>query len=195
MKYPEFFDQIKPIVLQDELSAFLGSSEEGIIEISYLEIVKMAGHSCAVTSGAYLMSQYALNKLYGSEMPQRGNIKVEIKDHLQDGNTGVFGQVYSNITGATTNTGFGGLGDKFNRRNLLFYGVNMLGNVRFTRLDTMEKVEIIYNPSNVVSPGEIMQSAFGPNATLEAKKSFPIRWQEMVKTIFDRSDEVIQFID
>ncbi len=56
MKYPKFFDNIEHIVLQDGLSATLGSTEEGIIDISYLEIVKMAGHSCAVVSGAYLMT-------------------------------------------------------------------------------------------------------------------------------------------
>ncbi len=36
MKYPEFFDEIEHIVLIDELSEFLGSTEGGIIDISYL---------------------------------------------------------------------------------------------------------------------------------------------------------------
>jgi len=191
MKYPIFFDKIEHIILKDELSEFLGSSEEGIIDISYLEIVKMAGHSCAVTSGSYLMALIGLKKLYGSDLPQRGNIKVEIREQLSEGNTGVFGSVFSNITGATTNTGFGGLGNKFNRRNLMFYGANIKGNVRFTRLDTNESVELSYNPHSIVTPGEIMQSAYGPNATEENKKAFPIKWQEMVETIFDNYDKVI----
>ncbi|RLD41439.1 MAG: hypothetical protein DRI86_13375 [Bacteroidetes bacterium] len=194
MKYPDFFNEIEHITLQDELSEFLGSSEEGIIDISYLEIVKMAGHSCAVTSGSYLMTLIGLKKLYGTDIPKRGNIKVEIKDQLSDGNTGVFGSVYSNITGATTNTGFGGLGNKFNRRNLMFYGANIKGNVRFTRLDTNQSVELSYNPHLIVTPGEIMQSAFGPNATEVGRKEFPIKWQEMVKTIFDNADKVINII-
>jgi len=29
MKYPEFFNTIQPIVLQDELAEFLGSTEKG----------------------------------------------------------------------------------------------------------------------------------------------------------------------
>ncbi|MCK5857366.1 MAG: hypothetical protein KAG64_07745 [Bacteroidales bacterium] len=194
MKYPEFFDKIPHIELQDKLSAFLGSSEKGIIDFSYLEIVKMAGHSCAVTSGAYIMTMKGLKELYGSEVPQRGNIKVEIHDRLGDGNTGVFGAVYSNITGATTNTGFGGLGADFNRRNLLFYGVQMQANVRFTRLDTGKSVELSYNPSLAVDPGAIMQSAFGPNASDESRTTFPKRWQEMVKTIFDNADLVVQTV-
>ncbi|RLD65508.1 MAG: hypothetical protein DRI84_06670 [Bacteroidetes bacterium] len=194
MKYPLFFDSIEHIVLQDGLSATLGSSQEGVIDISYLEIVKMAGHSCAVISGAYLMTLIGLKELYQEELPLRGEIRVEIREHLGDGNTGVFGQVYSNITGATTNTGFGGLGGNFNRRNLMFYGVKMEGNVRFTRLDTNQSVELGYNPASVVAPGDIMQSAFGPNATPEERKSFPTRWQEMVKTIFDNSDKVVRVI-
>ena len=194
MKYPDFFNEIEHIILKDELSEFLGSSDEGIIDISYLEIVKMAGHSCAVTSGSYLMTLIGLKELYGNELPQRGNIKVEIKDQLTDGNTGVFGSVYSNITGATTNTGFGGLGDKFNRRNLMFYGANIKGNVRFTRLDTNKSIELSYNPHSIVAPGEIMQSAFGPNGTEENRKAFPAKWQEMVETIFKNSDKVISIL-
>jgi len=194
MKYPAFFDQIEHIILQDGLSATLGSSENGIIDFSYLEIVKMAGHSCAVISGAYLMTLKGLKALYGTDIPKRGEIKVELREQLGDGNTGVFGQVYSNITGATTNTGFGGLGGNFNRRNLLFYGVQMQGNVRFTRLDTGNSVEVSYQPALAVNPGEIMQSAFGPNATDESRKLFPKRWQEMVKTIFDHADEVVQIV-
>jgi len=194
MNYPAFFDQIEHLILQDDLSATLGSTENGIIDISYLEIVKMAGHSCAVVSGAYLMTLIGLKELYKGEIPKRGEIKVELRDQLGNGNTGVFGQVYSNITGATSNTGFGGLGGNFNRRNLMFYGIEMQGNVRFTRLDTGKSVELSYNPALVVSPGDIMQSAFGPEATEESRRMFPKRWQNMVKTIFDHAEEVVQII-
>ncbi len=194
MQYPKFFDQIEHIILQDGLSDTLGSTENGIIDISYLEIVKMAGHSCAVVSGAYLMTLKGLKALFGNEFPKRGEIKVELREQLGDGNTGVFGQVYSNITGATTNTGFGGLFGNFNRRNLMFYGKEMKGNVRFTRLDTGESVEVSYNPEVVVTPSAIVQSAFGPDATEESRKSFPKRWQEMVKTIFDHADKVVKIV-
>jgi hypothetical protein len=37
-----------------------------------------------------------------------------------------------------------------------------------------------------------MQSALGPNATEESKKHFPVRWQEMVKIIFENADKVIE---
>ncbi len=46
MNYPKFFDDIEPIRLRDELSNFLGTFEDGVIEFSYLDVVKSAGHSC-----------------------------------------------------------------------------------------------------------------------------------------------------
>jgi len=192
MNYPDFYNKIQTITLYDELSEFLGSTEGGMVEISYLDIVKMAGHSCATVGGAYLMAVHALKALYQNEIPKRGNIKVELREKLEDGNTGVVAQVFSNITGATTNNGFGGLNGNFNRRNLLFYGADIKSTVRFTRLDTNKSVEIEYSPMKVVIPGEIMQSALAPDASEESKKSFPIRWQEMVKTIFENADKVIE---
>lgn len=194
MKYPHFFDRVEHIVLKDKLSEFLGSTEEGIIDIAYIDIVKMAGHSCAVVSGAYLMALKGLKALYGAGYPQRGEIKVEMSGTLDD-NTGVTAQVLSNITGASLDTGFLGLGGgKFNRRNLLFYGADIPGNVRFTRLDTGEYVDVVYNPGGFINGRELLMSAIGPNATPESREAFPRRWQEMVKTIFDNADKVIELI-
>lgn len=191
MEYPRFYDEVEHIILQDDLSNFLGASENGIIDISYLDIVKMAGHSCATVSGAYLMALKGLQGLYGTELPRRGEIKVELRETLSDGNTGVLAQVLSNITGATADTGFKGIHPRFNRRGLLFFGVRMESNVRFTRLDINKSVDVSYMPGRVVNSGEIMQSAVGPDATEESKLSFPKRWQEMVETIFNNADKVI----
>ena len=191
MKYPQFFDKIEHIILKDELSAFLGSTEEGIMEYTYLDVVKMAGHSCGVTSGAYLMTLKGLKVLYGNELPKRGEIKVELQGTLED-NTGVFAQVFSYLTGATNDTGFLGIQGSFNRRGLLFYGADIRSNVRFTRLDTNKYVDVSYDLSKAVSPREIMLSAIGPNATEEGKRMFPKRWQEMVKTIFENAHIVVE---
>ena len=123
MNYPAFFDEIDPIILKDDLAKFVGVNDDGIIEITYLDIVKMAGHSCAVVSGSYLTALLGLKALYGNDMPHRGTIRVELRKAPEEDNSGVVGSVLSNITGATTNYGFGGIaGGKFNRRNLLFYG-------------------------------------------------------------------------
>ncbi len=196
MKYPEFFDAIPPIVLQDDLAAFLGTSEKGILEISYLDVVKMAGHSCAVVAGAYLLAQKGLSVLFGDELPQRGRIKVELRRMPEEENAGVTGSVLSNITGAAARAmGFSGIQQgRFSRRNLLHFGVDMAADVRFTRLDTGASVSLNYNPAKVVRPRSVLMSAIGPEATPESKAAFPKRWQEMVKTIFDHAEQVVEMV-
>ena len=196
MKYPEFIDSIKPIVLYDELAEFLGSAGKGIVEISYLDVVKMAGHSCAVVAGAYLMAQKGLSALFGEEMPQRGQIKVELRRNADEDNAGVTGSVLSNITGAAYGAlGFSGImQNRFKRRDLLFFGVDMPGDVRFTRLDTGASVSVSYRPGKVVQPRSILMSAIGPEATDESRASFPQRWQEMVRTLFAHADTVVEVL-
>ena len=195
MKYQKFFDEIEPIVLQDELARFLGVNDDGILEITYLDIVKVAGHSCATVGGAYLMALEGLKALYGDEVPKRGEIKVELQKTVNEDHTGVVGFVLSNITGATTDYGFGGIpGGKFNRQDLLFYGAPIDTDVRFTRLDTNMQVGVNYRPGKVVNPMQILMSAIGPNAMPEDKESFPHRFQQMVQTVFKNKNTVIEVV-
>jgi hypothetical protein len=195
MQYLKFFDEIAPIVVQDELAKFLGVNEDGIIDITYVDIVKSAGHSCATVAGAYLMALYGLKALYGDAIPQRGEIKVELKKAPREENTGVVGCVLSNITGATTDYVFGGIPTgKFNRRDLLLYEADIDTDVRFTRLDTQKSVGVNYRPKKIVNPMAILMSAIGEGAKPEDIESFPKRFQEMVKTVFEHSDEVIEVI-
>ena len=76
MNYPDFFDKVEHIILKDKLSEFLGSSEEGIIDISYLDIVKMAGHSCATVAGIYLMAQKKPKNLIAEVMKDSDMKKI-----------------------------------------------------------------------------------------------------------------------
>jgi hypothetical protein len=193
MKYPEFFDSIETIILYDDLSKFLGVSDDGIINLSYLDIVKTAGHSCATVGGAYLIALKGLQALYPEKHPVRGEIKVEIKKATTDDNAGVVGCVLSNITGATTDYGFGGIPTgKYNRRELLFFEADIESDVCFTRLDTGKKVCVNYKPQTVVNPMKILKSAIMPDAKQEDIESFPQRFQDMVKTVFENADKVIE---
>jgi len=193
MKYLDFFDEIPTITLYDDLSQFLGVNDDGIIELSYIDIVKTAGHSCATVAGAYLVALKGLEALYEDEVAKRGNIKVEIKKAPTEDNAGVVGCVLSNITGATTDYGFGGIPTgKYNRRGTLFLGADIKCDVRLTRLDTDKSVEINYKPQKVVKPMEILKSAIKPDAKQEDIESFPSRFQDMVKTVFDNADRVIE---
>jgi len=186
MKYPKFFDEVNNIELIDNLSILLGASE-GKIEISYLEIVKMAGHSCPTVAGAYLMTLKALDKLYPNSIPIRGNIKVKFKDDINLGVTGVISNVVSNITGACSNSGFKGLNGNFSRNNLMSFNCNDVdGIIRFTRIDNNKSIDINYNP-NIVLPDSNMQKLMGKviggiASELEVNK-FKKLWQDRVKRI------------
>ncbi len=197
MKYPDFFKDIETIKLQDRLSAFLGTFEDGIIEFGYLDVVKSAGHSCPTVAGAYLSTLYGLKALYKDEIPQRGNIRVDFKESQIEGVTGVIALVITNITGATTDFGFKGIGGNFNRTNLMFFNQNIKSSVRFTRLDNNRSVDVIYNP-NSIPPLEIqqplMQKIMQGIATPNEKKSFGEAWQDRVRRIFKKSSSVISTI-
>jgi len=193
MNYPNFFNSIETIILYDDLSKFLGATDDGVITLSYFDITKTAGHSCATVAGAYIIALKGLEALYPEKLPVRGEIKVELKKSTTDDNTGVVGCVLSNITGATTDYGFGGIPTgKFNRRDLLFFEADIESDVCFTRLDTGAKVFVNYNPKKVVNPMKILKSAIVPDAKKEDIESFPQRFQEMVVTVFENAEKVIE---
>jgi hypothetical protein len=75
---------------------------------------------------------------------------------------------------------------------LLFYDADIDSEIRLTRLDPGKSVEINYFPGKVVQPRKILMSAIGPEATEESRESFPLRWQEMVKTIMENADTIIR---
>ncbi len=196
MNYLQFFDEIEKIVVFDDLCQFLGVNDDGIVDISYLDIVKTAGHSCATVAGAYLVALKGLKALYGDELPQRGQIKVELQKAPTEENAGVVGAVLSTITGATIDFGFGGIPTgKYNRRKLLFFEADIESDVCFTRLDTGKSVYVNYRPQKIVNPMKILKSAIMPGAKEEDIKSFPGRFQDMVHTLFDNADTVIEIVE
>ena len=186
MQYPAFFDQVQSIQLQDPLSNFLGAFEEGKMEISYMECVKLAGHSCPTVAGAYLMAIKGLEALYGDKLPQRGSIQVSMRDGEEEGVTGVICNVISFIAGANGASGFKGLNGNFSRNNLVSYNIPMEGEVKLTRLDTDESVTLSYNPS-MIPADAMMQPLMGKCmqglASEGEKKQFGKLWQERVEKI------------
>ncbi len=194
MNYPKFFDEVESIVVQDPLSGFLGTFEGGEYSFSYLNVVKSAGHSCPTVAGAYLCTLEGLKALYPEGKAIRGMIKVEFSEAQTEGVAGVIGSVMSNITGATTDFGFKGIGGNFNRTNLMFFGEDITSSVRFTRLDTQKSVDVIYNPSSIPANAQmqpLMQKIMQGSASDEDKKLFGSFWQERVEKIFANIDTVI----
>ena len=117
MTYPNFYNEIETIKVQDDLSSFLGAFEDGIYEISYLDVVKGAGHSCPTVLGAYLMTLEALKALYPESIAKRGEIQVSFSERQSEAVAGVIGNVAMNITGACTTNGFKGIAGNFEVRN------------------------------------------------------------------------------
>ena len=194
MKYPDFFNDVENIILKDDLSDFLGTFEDGIIEFTYTEIVKSAGHSCPTIAGAYIMTLRGLKALYGSEIPQRGRIKVEFADDRDEGVAGVIANTISNITGATETSGFKGIGGNFVRHSLMKFEADNNSSVRFIRNDTGAFVDVYYHPDFI--PGdpliqELMPKVLHNSASGDEKKQFGILWQNRVKEIVTHIDDVI----
>ncbi|WP_456449435.1 FmdE family protein [Hydrogenimonas sp.] len=186
MTYPAFFDDVEPIDTVDPLADILGAVENGRITYTYLDMVKFAGHSCPTVAGAWLMTKIGLAKIYGDDLPVRGNVKVEIREALDEGVAGVIGSCIGLVTGAANEGGFKGLGGRMARNNRLVFGVEMGAEVRLTRLDNAAHVEMSYNPSLVPGNPEmqpLMQKVMQGVATPEEKRKFGELWQERVKKI------------
>ena len=197
MTYPKFFEEIETIKLEDGLSDFLGAFNKGVIEFSFLDIAKSAGHSCPTVMGAYLMTLEGLKALYKDELPKRGEIFVEFGQNENEGVAGVIANVITNITGATVNLGFKGLAGKYDRRNLMQFESDINTNVRFTRRDTKESVEVTYDASSIgadsnMSP--LMQICMQGRASNEQKAEFGRLWQNRVEDISKNIDKVITIV-
>ncbi len=194
MNYPTFFNTIPNITLQDPLSNFLGTFEDGIVEFSYLDVVKSAGHSCPTVAGAYITTLKGLEALYGDETPTRGNIAVSLKDDMQEGVTGVIANVITQITGATELSGFKGLNGKFARHSLMHFNADINGAVEFKRLDNNKSVTVSYDHSSIAGNPkmqELMGKMMQEVATEDEKLEFGQIWQQRVSNIFDRADDVV----
>lgn len=191
MKYPDFYMQVPNIELYDPLSDFLGATEGGKITISYLDCVKLAGHSCPTVAGAYLMAMRGAQILYPDTLPQRGMVKIEIKEQKQQGVAGVIGNVISYIFGASDEGGFKGIGGNFSRDYLISFGANIQGEVKLTRMENGDSVILAYDPSSV--PGDqrmqpLMGKLLQSLANEEEKALFKTLWQTRVSKILLSAD-------
>ncbi|ASK26904.1 hypothetical protein [Neisseria chenwenguii] len=185
--FPEFFNQAPTLTVCDPLAEFLAVSENGIIEYRYADAVRLCGHSCPTVAGAYLMVIKGLRALYGSGLPQRGNIAVAMQGGRDEGTTGVTATVAQLLTGAAPETGFGGIGPRglFSRRDLLSFGAGQIdGTLALTRQDTGQTVAVSLNGGIAPFAAEmrdIMPKAVAGSATPEELKRFGELWQARVK--------------
>jgi len=185
MNYPSFFNETETIKLKDDLSEFLGTFEDGIIEFSYLDIVKSAGHSCPTVAGAYLMAREGLKALYENKIAKRGEIEVYFKEDLTEGVAGVIANVFTQI----------GIGGNFVRHSLMFFNSDIKSNVKLVRVDNKKSVEVYYDPSKIPANPKmqpLMQKIMANLANDEEKKLFGKLWQERVENILKNYTKVIK---
>lgn len=186
MSHPDFFDAVPRISLYDPLAEFLGATEGGIIEYGYFDAVRLAGHSCPTVASAYWMTCKALVSLYPDAMPVRGDILVEFSQGGTSGVTGVIANVVSMLTGAMSDNGFKGIAGRFDRRDKLFFAMEMPGEMRFTRLDTRRAVNTAAHLQRVpASPRmpELISGCLDGSATPEEAAEFRRLWQERVRSV------------
>lgn len=197
MTYPAFFDEVPSITLYDPLAEFLGAAEAGILRYGYFDTVRLAGHSCPTVASAYWSAYKALAFLYPNATPVRGDIRLEFSQGSTSGVTGVIANVVSMLTGAMSDNGFKGIGGRFDRREHLFFAVNMPGEMRFTRLDSNLSVQVKVNlqgvPASPKLPG-LMASCIANTANTAEIAEFRQLWQERVRSILlDHQDDPAVF--
>lgn len=186
MALATYFDDIAPITVRDALAQLLGASDDGLITYTYKDAVRLAGHSCPTVAGAWMSACAGLKALYGDDIPQRGNISVDLPGAEDEGVTGVIGQVLTLITGAAAANGFHGLAGDHRRAFLLNYGDSAVSGVRFTRNDTGQTVEVQYDPRGVPADETLrplMGAVLNGMADAEQTRLFGQLWQDRVKRI------------
>lgn len=184
MEFPAFFADAPMITFYDPLAKFLGASPTGRMTYGYADAVRFAGHSCPTVAGTYLMVYNGLKFLYGDETPERGNIEVFMADGRDEGVAGVMGNVAMLLTGAAPETGFHGIGGRFDRRDLLHFDAPIPGIMALRRMDTGKGVALDLDTSLVPPSPEmrpLMIKAVSGQATDEEGARFGELWQERVR--------------
>lgn len=195
MTFPSFFAEAPRLKVRDPLAAFLGASEDGILNYSYEDAVRLAGHSCPAVAGAYLMVINGLSYLYEDELPERGGVEVLMRDEHDQGTTGVLASVVTLLTGAAAESGFQGIGPahRFARRDLLRFGADIEGVMALRRRDTGQGVVVDIDTGAVPHAQEmaaVMSRAVSGQADEAGLSSFAALWQDRVRRmLIDHADD------
>ena len=200
----EYIDEVPPIMMMDPYFEIFGQSQVPV-PYYYDDAVKLSGHSCGATSGAWTITRKALEVLYpGGEIPVRGQIAVEAPGAEDEWFVGVFGEVITYITGASPKTGFigaefGQTDDIFVRQNKMVYSEEPTGQMPpqrewiFTRLDTGAKVGVKFNLAVIQPLVTPERQAMGKKlaageATPEEAADYYVYWNDRAKFVFENAE-------
>jgi hypothetical protein len=141
MDFPDFYAAVPRLRVHDPLAEVLGSARDGVLEYGYADVVRLCGHSCPTVASAYWLTWLALAALWPGGLPERGGVKVELREDARSGSCGVVATVVQMLTGAAGNSGFKGLGGRHARAGLLRWAPDLPLAMRFTRLDNGAAVD------------------------------------------------------
>jgi hypothetical protein len=193
-RFRDFLLDAEPIRFRDPLAETLGVFEKksAILEYTFLDIVKLAGHACPTTAAAYLCCQKAMIGLYLDEIPTRGGIAITVYGEPDEGVYGVISQVFTLLTGAASSNGFRGLGHKFKRKDLLKFSQEKIDPgaqcFKFQRLDNNKTIMLKLYPDKIPFPAEkakrlqaLMPKIMWEAAKQDERKEFEDLWMEKVR--------------
>jgi len=204
-----YITDVPPIMMIDPYFQIFGQSQVAV-PYTYENAVKLAGHSCGATTGAWTITRKALEVLYpDGETPVRGQIAVEAPGAEDEWFVGVFGEIITFITGAAPKTGFigaefGQTDDVFVRQNKMVYTEEPTGTLPpkmewiFTRLDTGTKVGITFNLAvitPIVTPErqEMGKKLAAGEATPEEAEDYYEYWNARARFVLENADTLDGF--
>jgi len=205
----DYITEVEPIMMIDPYFQIFGQSQVAV-PYTYETAVKLAGHSCGATTGAWTITRKALEVLYpNGEVPVRGQIAVEAPGAEDEWFVGVFGEIITYITGAAPRTGFigaefGQTNDLFVRQNKMVYTDEPTGTLPpkmewvFTRLDTGAKVGVTFNlmvvlPIATPEFKEMGRKMAAGTATPEEAADYYLYWNDRAKFVLENADSLEGF--
>ena len=198
MSESSMFPKQPMIRLYDPLGDLLGAGD-GIFTYTYDDVAKLSGHACPTVAGGFLLVKRALEELWGTEMPQRGDIRVTVYGTQDEGTNGPISQVFTQLTGAAASNGFHGLAGQFVRDGLLQFQPNGKSGFRFERISTGDVVTLIYDPSNIPAAptmGDDLGRILSGYGNEEVVNRFRNAWRERVLAILaDEGKSTVHKID
>lgn len=200
----DYIDQVPPIMMIEPYFLIFGQSKVAV-PYYYDDVVKLAGHSCGATTGAWTITKKALEALYpDGEIPVRGQIAVEAPGAADEWFTGVFGEIIAYITGAAPKTGFigaefGEANNLFVRQNKMVYPEEPTGTMPpqmewiFSRLDTGRKVGVNFNLAVITPIATEERQQMGAKlakgmATPEEAQDYYEYWNDRARFVLDNQD-------
>lgn len=197
----DYINDPEPLIFKEPFLEILGQVDAEV-PYYYSEVVKLSGHSCGATAGAWVLVEKAMEALYGDETPVRGDIRITMPGPADQYYIGVFGEIFTYLTGAAPETGFPGSGfpENANRRNKMVYPDEETDNLFplvdyiFERTDTGKKVAVGYN-LGMVQPGasdemtEAQAALVDGTISDEDRATWTKWWNDRAENTFKNQDQ------